>query len=608
MEKTNPKLRGLGAIFFALLLVMSITMAPFFQALPQAFAGDTPTKTITINVGNSNNDQHSLYAYQVFSGTVSGSEGSYKLADIDWGDGVDPVELLKNLKADSTIGSLFTDISDTAASDKATAQTIANTIKDFNAEKSAAFAQVVKNSVTGTGTQLSYTPATDTEEACWKATVPVGYWAVIDTATNQTKDSLQDVVLQVVGDVTIDAKITTVQSGKDTLDGVTNPTSISVSDTGWTDTSDYNIGDDVAFRIWGTVPDDVAGYTNGYDWTLTDTLDEGFTLTDPLSNLEVYTADLNTDGTPNFSATTPLTDYATYLDIAVDTTKNEITVSAKANTDTSKGSMAFVNNATKFKNKAIIVTYTAQLDSDAVPGTAETNKVNLTHTTDKSAHGTTGNTPDDTTYTFTYELDNTKVDNKGAAITTKDAEFKLVRQKPTDSNVYQVATVDSNNKISGWVDLASFETDGDNADDNGDTTITDGSKLTADASGNFNIIGLDEGTYYLVETAAPTGYNKLTKPVSFKIEATTDLNEQKVGEIKSLTLTESDTNVATDKTASDATTSGKVAQNIINTPAGSLPSTGGMGTVLYIAVGLIIMAAAVALILVRRRNRANGQE
>ncbi|MGI6033001.1 MAG: isopeptide-forming domain-containing fimbrial protein [Coriobacteriales bacterium] len=528
----------------------------------------------------------------MFSGTLSGSGSGtdpYKLADIDWGGGVDPAELLINLKADSTIGSKFTDISSDTVSTQATAQKIAGIIENFNAEQAEAFAKAVKASTTGAGIALHYSNGSYTATAADGITN--GYWAVIDETGESAddpnelaNDQMQDVVLRVAGTVEVaNAKITTVQSGKDTYEG-TDSTNYTVDNTGWGNASDYGIGDKVPFRIWGTVPSDVAKYTDGYTWTLNDTLGTGLTFSD---SVKVYIADLNTDGTPNFSSASEVADYS-----------NLITVNSSSSPITFSGQNFNTTNAETVAGKAIVITYTATLNSNASAGTAVDNTVTLTHTTDKSNNGTTGTTPGDKTYTYTYKVINTKVDGNGDAITTADAEFKLVRQTP-GATTYEVATI-TGGKVSGWTVLSSFDPSGTN-------DISDGTAMTADANGNFNVEGLDAGTtYYLVETKAPTGYNKLTAPVDFTIKATYTEDGSSVDTIDISSGT-STTIWAKDGDNTNKS-NGTAAQKIANTPAGSLPSTGGMGTMLYIAVGLIIMAAAVALILVRRRNRANGQE
>ena len=87
-------------------------------------------------------------------------------------------------------------------------------------------------------------------------------------------------------------------------------------------------------------------------------------------------------------------------------------------------------------------------------------------------------------------------------------------------------------------------------------------KYVSGADGKFEVTGLEYGTYYLRETKAPSGFSKLTSDVQFEVE----------------------------KGSYD----GAADQEIENiTKGGTLPSTGGMGIIAVIVVGLGLMAAAI---------------
>lgn len=107
-------------------------------------------------------------------------------------------------------------------------------------------------------------------------------------------------------------------------------------------------------------------------------------------------------------------------------------------------------------------------------------------------------------------------------------------------------------------------------------------------AGNITIKGLDDAVdYYLYETKAPAGYNRLTEPVKFKINATYD----ETGD--------SCTAVSTKVGDKAAVTGLKV--SVENNAGTTLPSTGGMGTTVFYVVGGGLMAVAVVLLVTKKR-------
>ncbi len=105
----------------------------------------------------------------------------------------------------------------------------------------------------------------------------------------------------------------------------------------------------------------------------------------------------------------------------------------------------------------------------------------------------------------------------------------------------------------------------------------------AGSIGQLTLSGLDVGIYYLTETQAPGGYNKLSAPVAITItDDTPDGNVDKGGNGGYVTLT------------------------VENSKGFTLPETGGMGTVLFTAGGVLLMGVGAVLLAVylRRRTRA----
>ncbi len=212
-------------------------------------------------------------------------------------------------------------------------------------------------------------------------------------------------------------------------------------------------------------------------------------------------------------------------------------------------------------NDKIIVYYTAVLNNEAV--IAEDGNVNNAWL----AFGEGGKSNEDSVTTYTYGFDLVKTDSSNKPI--DGAEFKIYDAANGGNEVPVVQVLD----------------------DNGDPALTeDGYHLYRKASaeetgatvivvrGKVRVNGLDNGTYYLEETAAPDGYNKLSARQRFII---------------------SDGNL-------DATFNGEIYStgsgvHVVNKTGSMLPETGGMGTVLFITIGAIVVLFAGVLLVTKKR-------
>ena len=224
------------------------------------------------------------------------------------------------------------------------------------------------------------------------------------------------------------------------------------------------------------------------------------------------------------------------------------------------------------------------------PDTENNENEGATHKTG----GNTDNTPEDKVVVFTYEIDINKIDgdtNKPLA----GAKFKL-------SNGTKWAIVDTNGKLTGWAD-----------------SEAGGTELESDATGLFKIIGLDSGTYTLKETTPPEGYNLPANP-SFTVELTaTTVNTQKytsadypsaatvltdiAGKINSENMTKLDPDESANRGAN-----GGVKGTIKNNKGTALPSTGGMGTKLFVLGGGVTAAMAGIYLVSKKRTKEENAE
>lgn len=219
-------------------------------------------------------------------------------------------------------------------------------------------------------------------------------------------------------------------------------------------------------------------------------------------------------------------------------------------------------------NDQIVISYTATLNENAVvglPGNPNTSTLSYGNSGDES-HTPSGTTPPSETKTYTWDLDILKYGNGNESTVLKDAKFVLLNSAKT-----KVATV-VNGKITGWVDVPA-------AGEGGSIAWPANTVLTTGENGKIEIDGLDADTYYLRETQAPAGYNKLAEDKQVTITGATK------GESEELTYT-------------------TVVEKINNQSGTELPSTGGIGTTLfYVVGGVLVVGAAVLLVTKKRMER-----
>lgn len=171
---------------------------------------------------------------------------------------------------------------------------------------------------------------------------------------------------------------------------------------------------------------------------------------------------------------------------------------------------------------------------------------------------------------YTYGVTVNKVDEKGQNLA--GAEFKLYRDETLQNEIKFVKTTDGTYRVA-----------------KADETAAD--TLAVDSNGILNLQGLDLGTYYLKEVKAPNGYNLLQNAVV-------------------ITLTDGDAEHAPDGVLDNEGASGNVLTGIkvVNSKGFNLPVTGGIGTVLFTVVGVVLMASGVLLVLFYRKKRQNSDQ
>ncbi|TPF95720.1 hypothetical protein EP30_10350 [Bifidobacterium sp. UTCIF-39] len=315
--------------------------------------------------------------------------------------------------------------------------------------------------------------------------------------------------------------------------------------------SSAQIGDTVNFTVKSKVPNYTA-YAADFKYTFkfTDTLSKGLTFKNDVKvtvNGTALTAD-------QFDVTsTNATDDATALTI-----------------DLAKSIKGFATDKATIGTE-IVVTYSATVNEQAVAGQdTASNSVKLIYSNDPNNQDSVDDTPESKTHTYTFNFDLKKVDAKDANKTLAGAVFHLAKKDGTLVNLIK--------------DGESYRPVKD-----GETGVADG-KVTTPATGVIKFTGLAAGEYQLVEDQAPNGYNKLTDPISVTITATYNADG---------TLNTS--NVAYSYGAEKGT---GTTITVKNNEGALLPGTGGMGTVAFTVVGVIVIALGVAWAVQRKRANA----
>lgn len=263
-------------------------------------------------------------------------------------------------------------------------------------------------------------------------------------------------------------------------------------------------------------------------------------------------------------------------------------------TDTATFALNFMydalKNASGERYTKIKVTYTATVNAAITVKTASdtelTNNINnayLDYNSDPYGSSSTWQTKTATATVYSYGIEVKKVD-KSTQLPISGAEFTLTKANEDDAikfvgsnGTYRVATATES--------ATAVET----------LVVTE----SGENMGKLILSGLDAGTYTLTETRAPAGYVKLGAPKTITITDDKTAMEGDTANSKPNGLVDDGENSADG-------IDGYYELDVANSKGFTLPSTGGMGTVLFTAIGIVLMGGGLVLLLLylRRRNRA----
>ena len=419
--------------------------------------------------------------------------------------------------------------------------------------KDEAFAEAVTQLGTDNSTEVQNFANTFTTKALeGKLAATATSNKILDSNTAYTFSDLSAgyYLVYVTGGKEIQSSLVTVDADRSTVNLKTEAPSI----TKQADKETAEIGQVVTYTVTGAIPD-----TTGYDsyvYKINDELTKGLDFVNNANGTactdnKVAVKVAFTDGTDASTAPTTAT-----LD-AVNHRKMTLDLSS------------WVRENQRNKGKEFNVTYYAKVNDKAV--VAEKNSAKLEY----------GNDPDNTTETTpseaktpTYPLNIKKTDHKTSGLLA-GAKFSLY----TETEYNKDADTRQAIKVTGINGNYVVDPTSEN------TVFESAATKIGENEYNLHVNGLAEGTYYLVETKAPDGFNKLTAPVVIKItkSADTDVNKWTISK---------DGTVENDKII-----------DIENSTGSLLPSTGGRGAIAFAVIAaLLVFGVAVSFIRDKRKE------
>lgn len=438
---------------------------------------------------------------------------------------------------------------------------------------------VVENESTGTALSL----VTDKKGEITVDGLSQGTYRFIETDRGNNEGYIMDGATTYVFVVGADGKITYNGNTTNDLTIIVNNEKPNVEKevktaNGWGDAYDYSAGDEVPYRVTVDVPENIAKLV---DFTLTDTMlrqtyeDNSLKIySDPQLENEIL---LNDDGQPQYT-----------VNISAD--KKEWSIAFN-----SKNENTITSLLSGYAGNKIYISFSTILEEDALTtkeGNPNTVKLEYSNkilpSSNEDGNPNTPSIPSkdeisDQATVYTFKIAVEKVDAENENTKLKGVKFDLYR-KLADNATGDGVLTNPVNGLTGKYEKVK-------------------ANLTTGENGSTEVNGLENGTYYLVETQTNEGYNLLKAPVEVKIQATysTKTTTKTTTDENGITTT---TKVVENKTFENAGDNGVFKTVVKNRKGFQLPTTGGMGTVIFSVLGIALVLAGLLVITASRKKAA----
>lgn len=594
-EKKMSMSKNIARLAVTAGLTAALSFGGVMDPVTMAFAeGDQGS--ITINRVNDANKDNTFKAYQIFKAKVVDEKDKGKVAsDIEWANDDIDSKVITAIKGSTQYQKLVDKGLAEALADDAAAPVVAEWLSVNVTDTNASSASSSEGTRVAPGDVLYAIAAAVTDETPAGNAIPVdtswtrpnitsdgrygdGYYLFVSDSLKADKPNTgtSPIFAIVGGDPVVVTEKTSIPTvDKQILKDSTNKTADPASND-WANYGDSQIGQDIDYKLTGTVADNIASYTK-YTYEFQDTLSRGLVVnkkeadnTSP-EDLHVYIVNTNTN-----TKTEVKEGFKATVTPAADTQKNSELL--KVSFEDLKAVKDANGTIAVDKDSKVVVTYKARLTSDVsyeVDGNRNT--VKLVYSNNPMGEGT-GTSTEKTVADYAFALDVTKVAQDDP--TKKlEAGFKV-----------QVLENADNNLVGKWL----------SADGSLVNEASAHEFKTDKTTGEVKIPGLDAGTYQITETTTPAGYNTIA-PFTIIVAPNYDSN----GKLAGLQATVKDSGMV----KADKATAATIPVTIQNKKGSGLPLTGLNGvTFTWIAGGAVLCIGVAHLIRSRKQAEESEQE